>query len=74
MTIAFYAVFIVAIMFGVFATIFPERVVAIRHRLQFSNSVLSGGWFYATPKRVRIMGSLLVALGGIAVASRIFVS
>ena len=74
MTIVFYAFFVIVIILGAFAAMFPARTVEIRRQLKFPDSALSGGWIYATPKRARITGALLVVIGGIAVASGLFPS
>jgi hypothetical protein len=67
-------VFVTAFVLGGFAAIFPERTVELRRYLRFSDNILSEVWFYTTPKRARITGTLSVLIGGIAVAFRLLAS
>jgi hypothetical protein len=65
-TVVFYTIVIVVIVTGGLSAVFPERTVAIRRRLGFSENWLSGGWCYATATRARVTGAMLVFLGSIA--------
>lgn len=40
----------------------PERVVAFRKARGWSESIISGGWCYATPSRTRVMGVVLLLI------------
>ena len=66
-TTVFYGIFIIVIIVGGFAAVFPERTVALRQRFGFSTSLLSGGWFYATPERARVTGAVVAVIGCIIV-------
>lgn len=38
--------------------VFPHKIVEYRQKRKWSESVLSGGYFYATPYRTRLMGTI----------------
>lgn len=47
---------------GLWCVMDPEAVVRFRTRMGWSTSRLSGGFAYATARRTRFTGSLLVAV------------
>mgnify|MGYP001253992173 CR=1 FL=1 len=56
-------VFLVAVAAPSFlCAVSPESAVEWRRRMGWSESLWSGGWFYATPLRARIMGVMLCAV------------
>jgi hypothetical protein len=69
-TLFFYVFFGAVTLFGAVAFIFPAKVVAFRQRRRFSKGLWSGGWFYETADRTRVMGLLLGVIGFMAVLSR----
>jgi hypothetical protein len=69
-TLLFYLIFGSVAAMGAVAAVFPNEVLAVRQRLGFSNGLWSGGWFYATANRTRLMGVLLGVIGCVAVLSR----
>ena len=52
---------------GIWCIIDPEAVVRFRSRMGWSTSYWSGGIAYATPRRARLTGSLLVTVVLLAV-------
>ena len=44
---------------GIWCVISPESVVRFRRRRGWPENMVSGGYFYATKQRTRIMGSLV---------------
>lgn len=58
---------------GMACVAIPDRVIAFRRSRGWGNGLWSGGWFYATPARTRIMGAIvtLVALVGGILAAKV---
>lgn len=68
----FLIVFLVAVLAGgLWCVIAPEGVVRFRNRMGWSTGYWSGGFAYATPRRARFTGSLLVAIVLFAAAAKL---
>jgi hypothetical protein len=61
-TIVLAGILILLLVSGTLAALWPEKVVAFRNRMSWSDSLLSGGYFYATARRARVTGLTVVAL------------
>lgn len=61
---------------GLWALCAPASVIRFRRRMGWSESLLSGGYFYATEGRTRVMGALLVivSLSGLLIAAAKFMA
>ena len=64
-----YVFLFVALGAGLSSVFYPQAVVAFRRRKKFSEGLWSGGYFYATERRARVMGTLiaLISLFGLVV-------
>jgi len=51
--------FILTLSTGVWCVVSPESVIRFRRRLGWSESMVTGGYFYATKRRTRIVGGLV---------------
>jgi hypothetical protein len=50
---------------GLLCLLMPVRVVAFRKARRWSESMISGGWYYATPERTRVMGVALTFISAV---------
>ena len=51
---------------GIWCLLAPDHVLLVRRRFRLSNSILSGGYFYATRDRIRRMGVVWVIVAVLA--------
>jgi dolichyl-phosphate-mannose--protein O-mannosyl transferase len=61
-TIAFYFVFLVALIFGLISFLAPRKVVAFRKSRNWPEDFLSGGMFFSTETRTRWTGFVLLSV------------
>ena len=61
---------------GLWALCAPASVIRFRRRMGWSESLLSGGFFYATEGRARVIGALLVlvSLSGLLIVASKFMA
>lgn len=54
---------------GLLCALLPEWVVKVRRKLCYSNDMLSGGYFYASAARTRVMGVVLLVVVGVCIGA-----
>lgn len=60
--IVFYIFISLVFINGICNLIFPEKVIVFRSKLPLGVNWLSGGFFYGTEIRIRVVGLILVIL------------
>jgi hypothetical protein len=56
-----------AFLSGVWAVLRPDSVVSFRRRMNWPESLLTGGFFYATALRTRVTGAVVLLVSSIGI-------